>query len=216
MEGAMSGMSGVATSILVVRSARSPSVAAERLRGRLPEPLDEVGRMEADRVATGLAVEEPVWVYSSPLPRAVQTAETIGRKAGVPVTSLDELTEVDLGSWSGKSVEEATASDRERYDLFFRFPRSGEPPSGERMWDAERRALRALAEMGERHPGGRVVAVTHELVIRLVLASLRMHDGTALWDPDLPTVSITQLRYVGGELQLATILEDLFRAARRR
>ncbi len=59
--------------------------AENRLRGRLNPELDDVGRAEARALAEELAALHPARVVSSPLLRAVQTAEAIARLVGVRV-----------------------------------------------------------------------------------------------------------------------------------
>ena len=71
--------------VLLVRHGRTALNAENRLRGRLDPDLDEVGRAEVQAIAAELAAMKPTRVVSSPLRRAVQTAEAIARQAGVRV-----------------------------------------------------------------------------------------------------------------------------------
>jgi broad specificity phosphatase PhoE len=64
-------------------------------------PLDEVGIAEAARLADALATKHPIAVISSPLQRAVATAQAIGAAAGTPVTIDVRLNDRDYGPMTG-------------------------------------------------------------------------------------------------------------------
>ena len=68
-------------------------------------PLGEKGLMQAAEMAKKLPAVTAV--FSSPLIRAVQTAEAIG----LPVTVLDDLREMHAGAWDGLTFDEI----RQRY-----------------------------------------------------------------------------------------------------
>ena len=72
-------------------------------------PMGKAGLMQAARMAAALP---PVTaVFSSPLTRAVQTAEAIG----MPVTVLEDLKELHAGQWDGLTFDQI----RQRYpDLY--------------------------------------------------------------------------------------------------
>ena len=76
-------------------------------------PLSDTGREQAALLAKRLLVMElePFRVYSSPLRRAAETAETFARSAGIEVAFDDELVEAHIGGWEGKPFEEIMESD---------------------------------------------------------------------------------------------------------
>jgi broad specificity phosphatase PhoE len=47
--------------------------------------------------------------------------------------------------------------------------------------------------VADRFPGGDVVVVTHEIPIRVLLASILALEGSRLWELDVPTGSIAGL-----------------------
>jgi len=72
-------------------------------------PMGERGFSQAAEMAKLLPLVTAV--FSSPLSRAVQTAQAIGQ----PITVIDELREMDAGEWDGLSFDQI----RERYpDLY--------------------------------------------------------------------------------------------------
>ena len=76
-------------------------------------PMGEKGRKQAAEMAKILP---PVTaVFSSPLTRAVQTAQAIG----MPVTILDDLREMYAGEWDGLTFEEIRGRYPELYAARF-------------------------------------------------------------------------------------------------
>lgn len=76
-------------------------------------PLSEKGREQAALLTKRLLVMDlaPFVVYSSPLRRAAETAESFAHEIGVEVNFDDELVEAHIGGWEGKPFEEIIESD---------------------------------------------------------------------------------------------------------
>ena len=66
-------------------------------------PLGEAGLLQAESMAKMLP--SVTAVFSSPLTRAVQTAQAIGQ----PITILDDLRELHAGEWDGLTFDEIRA-----------------------------------------------------------------------------------------------------------
>ena len=74
------------TLLILVRHGRTAWNREERFRGRADVPLDAVGLAQAEATGKRVATQwQPQALYASPLSRAIQTAEAIGRASGVPV-----------------------------------------------------------------------------------------------------------------------------------
>lgn len=78
--------------------------------GRTELPLGAVGRMQAALLGAELSGEVEA-VYSSPLSRAVQTAQALRR----PITVIDGLAEQDAGEWDGLTFDEIRVRYPELY-----------------------------------------------------------------------------------------------------
>jgi len=86
------------TRMILVRHGETEWNRVEHFRGRADVPLNENGLAQAMRTAQRIAAQwRPVAVYSSPLIRAVKTAEAIGRYAGLSVAIHPELADIDYG-----------------------------------------------------------------------------------------------------------------------
>lgn len=148
---------------------RHGSVAGtdESLAGRSAVALSDNGRREVQRMAERLRALGLAAIYASPLPRTRETAVEVAKVAAVPVVELEGLSEIELGSWSGRTFEEL-----EKDPLWRRFNsfRSGtSAPGGELMLEVQARAVREVLRLREVHAGARVGLVSHADVLRAVL-----------------------------------------------
>ena len=104
------------TRIVVIRHGQTEWNRVERFRGRMDVPLNEQGHRQAQAVASRLSSWHIDGLYSSPLARALQTAQPIGENCGKSVSRLKGITDVDYGSWAGLSPEEGGARARALYE----------------------------------------------------------------------------------------------------
>lgn len=183
----------MSTTIYLVRHGRTALNAEGRFRGRRDVPLDDRGFVDAAEAAHALVGSGLEVVYTSPLLRTRRTARFVARWSNARVRPEPDLIDLDHGAWEGLTPDEAAARDPEAFGRFRREPRTAETPGGERLPDVERRMLAALERIGAEHDGGACAAVSHEIPIRLVVASLGGLVGSAVWEFDLPTGSITEL-----------------------
>lgn len=145
------------------------------LYGRLPGVfLNAEGLRQAERLAHVLNERYKITeVLSSPLDRARQTAEPIAASAGLAIDIDEQITEIDVGLWMGKTFEElGTQTD---WKSFNRNRSTTIPPGGESMMQVQARAWQALERVRERHllsTEPTVAVVTHGDVIRCILLLL--------------------------------------------
>lgn len=59
----------------------------------VPEKLTALGRKQAQLTAKALALLQPSKIHCSTMPRAVETAEIIGKHAGLKINTSDKLRE---------------------------------------------------------------------------------------------------------------------------
>lgn len=196
-------------SLVIVRHGRTAHNARGLLLGRTDAPLDELGRQQAGALATAIAsgrFGEVVAVVSSPLARAVQTAEALG----LPVSTDDRLVELDYGSYEGTPVAELPAATWARWQSDLDFA----PPGGESLAHLGRRVREACAEWGAAiGRGGTVVLVSHVSPIKAAMAwALDVGDEVS-WRCHVDNASITRMQMRGDRpvLSLFNATEHLSR-----
>src|SRR5579875_2433885 len=132
---------GTPTRLVLVRHGATVHSAERRFSGRNALPLDSVGEQQAAALAAR-SYGTVGAVVSSPLLRAVQTAEAIAAPLGLEVEVVDELVETDFGKWEGLTFAEARALDPAALDAWLGSPDAA-PPGGESFADVGRRGRRA-------------------------------------------------------------------------
>ena len=118
--------------------------------------LSGKGRKVTRRVARWLSEKKkrrPVALWTSPLVRAVQTAELAFDGSGVPVLHDWRLRECDYGELNGMPAAEMHAGRRDRLDVPY--------PGGESWRQAVTRGERFLADLPSRWAGRRIVVIGH-------------------------------------------------------
>lgn len=101
--------------LLLLRHGRTAYNAAGRFQGQVDVPLDDVGRAEVARVAPLIAARHPVQIISSDSTRAADTAEAIAALCRLQVGYDERLREIDVGGWSGLTLEEAAEAFPQEY-----------------------------------------------------------------------------------------------------
>lgn len=146
-----------------------------RLQGQLDSPLTDEGERQAIATATTLRGAAITTVCTSPLGRALRTAEIIAERLDAELVEVADLAEVHHGEMAGLTWSEiderfptARAERAEnRYGWAF--------PGGESYAQARARARRALTACGWSTDGVPLL-VSHEMIGRMLRAELRGLD----------------------------------------
>jgi len=171
-----------------------------RLQGRRFDlPLSEEGLEQARAAGRRLAAEPLNAVYTSPLLRARQTARAIAAPHGLTTEPVEELIEVDVGDWEGRSWEEIAQTDAEAYRLFTADASIHPYLGGENLAVVLDRVLPALERLMAENLGRLIVAVAHNVVNRVYLSHLLgMSLARAIFDQADRTVVLND-RSVAGQ-----------------
>jgi phosphoserine phosphatase len=103
--------------------------------------LSEVGRTQAAGLAEQLASRPLTRVFSSDLARALQTAQVIAKRHGLPVEVVPALREIDFGAWEGRPLSGLWTDERDAAHAWEADIRSTPPSFSESFDDLERRVL---------------------------------------------------------------------------
>jgi broad specificity phosphatase PhoE len=129
--------------------------------------LNDEGKAQVQRAAEHFKNVKLDAVYSSPLERALETAEAIARVARLEVKQSAAFNEVDFGEWSGKSFE---ALSRDEHWRRFNTQRSvTRIPRGESFFDVQARVVAELERLAQEHNDKRIAIVSHADVIKCAL-----------------------------------------------
>jgi broad specificity phosphatase PhoE len=187
-----------------------------RLQGRRTDPpLSDEGLEQARRTARALAGRPIDAVFASPLVRARQTAEAIAEPHGLPVQTVEDLTEIDVGQWEGLAWNEVERDYPEAYRLFMTDASIHGYLGGENLSVVQARVVPAFERLMAENVGRTIVAVAHNVVNRVYLAHLLTMPLAKYRSVPQDNCGITLLRRRAGEVKLVTIngVEHLGRGA---
>lgn len=156
--------------LLLIRHAENDYVKKGRLAGRLPGVhLNEHGRKQAEALAQALADAPLKAVYSSPLDRALETAEPLARLKGLEAIPRAGLLEVDFGAWQDKTLK--SLQRLKLWKAVQARPSMMRFPEGETFAEAQQRIVQELIALAGMHEPHEVIAcVTHSDPIKLAAA----------------------------------------------
>jgi probable phosphomutase (TIGR03848 family) len=153
--------------VLLIRHATT-AATGKRLGGRTDAPLDDGGRRQAEATATRLAELPIKAVYSSPLARALETAEIVAAPHRLVVRPCEDVIEVEYGRWTDRSLKPLTRN--KLWAVIQARPSLVRFPDGETIRYAQLRAVDALEEIAVRHRNGIVAVVSHADIIKAAVA----------------------------------------------
>jgi probable phosphoglycerate mutase len=139
--------------------------AQGRMQGRRDLPLSAAGRNEVAGWRLPATVARDARWVSSPLARAIATAQMLG--CAHPLVE-PALTEMDWGAWEGRTHDELRAQFGEEFTRNERLGLDFRPPGGESPRDVVTRVTRWLTTVAA--TGEPLVVVTHNGVLRALLA----------------------------------------------
>lgn len=158
-----------------------------KIQGSTDIPLHEKGRKEAYLLGEKILPLPIDRIYTSPLKRALETAQIINESTKLPVDTVPALQEVSFGLWEGldwKEVQKAFPL------LFAEIPPNGyvDPPEGETFADAARRICSFVDELKIKQQN--CLLVTHKAVIRFLLYCLTKKTPAQTGVVDVANLSI--------------------------
>ena len=187
--------------ILLIRHCEVPDEYRGRYIGSTDVPLSETGRTAARALAPQLARFAPETVVSSPLRRAVETAELAA--PGREIRFDSRLEEIDFGEWEALTfaeIEQRAAPEALR--CWSEFPGEMRFPGGESFPAFRRRVDEAFAELLAGAAGEIVAVVTHGGPAMRILATLHHLPAERQHELLPPRGSITVLNFHQGVFQL--------------
>ena len=203
------------TTVFLIRHGVTDWHQERRVLGHRDVALNSEGITQSQRVAEalrGVAIGE---VISSPMLRAVQTAEILAEQCGIEIARDPRLADFRVGKWEGMAYDDVARSPE--YQRFVADPMAERIPGGEDLGQIRDRAIAAVEQAIADTPAGESVAIiTHAGIVRVVLAHylgsnlanyhrLRVSPGSISIlsfadDRDLPRVLAVNWRSSVGEI----------------
>lgn len=156
--------------ILLTRHGHNKYVKQGRLAGRLSGVhLDQLGQDQAKELAQALAAAPIKAIYSSPLERAVETAQPLAAIHNLKITQREGLLELDIGKWQGKTLKQVART--KLWKVVQNNPARARFPEGESFGEAQLRIANELETLAAKHkPKDMIVCVGHSDMLKLAVA----------------------------------------------
>jgi broad specificity phosphatase PhoE len=185
--------------LFLVRHGENEDNVEGILNGHRDRPLTERGREQARIVGEKLKGEDIQVAYSSPLSRALETAEIIAGIIGIAeVTTHPDLIERDFGVMTGRPIasildlpaEEVLRTDGVNYFLI--------AEGSEDFPTLIMRAGKILTVIRAEHPSENTLVVTHGDIGKMIRAAYHGWDWrTGLETPYFDNTGVLELRHQG-------------------
>ena len=179
------------TCTILIRHGQTEWNRVERFRGRADVPLNETGLAQAE--ATGFRIHgewQPSAVYSSPLSRAVSTAEAIAKHFDLPVRIQLGLADIDSGEWQGLTPDEVRYRWPAELQAWYHQPDQAIIPGGETLVQLRSRGMSTVNELSARHAEQTIILVGHTVINRIILLGVLGLGNERFWHIKQDTCAI--------------------------
>jgi len=170
-------------------------------RGRTDVNLDEVGIKQAELLGKHLSNWELQAIYSSPLRRAIDTANIIARYQKIGIQIAEGLIDFDYREWQSLSEQTVKNLYPTLHDEWHNNPHKVRMPGGESLEDVKKRAIKVVDGVLSEYQGS-VLLVSHRVVNKVLICSLLGLGNSYFWNIKQDVSGITIFNYVDGRFVL--------------
>lgn len=155
--------------ILLIRHGENDWVG-KKLAGRLPGVhLNQNGLNQAQALAETLQNLPIKAIYSSPLERALETAQPLAKIKKMETFICENLSEINFGGWQGKTIKQMRRL--KLWETVQNHPSQMQFPNGESFVDAQNRLVDCITQISEKYePFDLVACFSHSDAIRLLVS----------------------------------------------
>lgn len=174
-------------------------VGGRMLRGSTDHPLSEVGWQQVTDAVMRHTVDGRLpydAIVTSPLMRCREFALWLGEEFDLPVQVEDDLAEMHLGQWEGKTHDQVLAEGgAERMSAFWYDPTQTSPPDGEALPAFDARLADVWQQLLANPPGKHVLVVAHLFVCNGLLRQVLEQPLSRVLSMDLPYAALSRIRH---------------------
>lgn len=159
----------IRTRIYLVRHGQVAGHEEKRYNGQGDVPLTPEGQAQFGLLQLRLKNKTFKAIYSSDLSRCFEGARLLAFPHGLEPIARDEMRELHIGDWEGKTWKELQASYPEQWQARLDDIVHYRVPGGESLLDMAERVRGVIREIVAAHPGEDILVVGHGGVNRVVL-----------------------------------------------
>ncbi len=117
----------------------------------------------------------------------------------------DDLNEIQLGDWQGLHLNEISQRWPELWQQWRADPSESAIPGGESFQQVAERAIRAFETVVAAEPGRQAVIVTHEIVVKVLVARALGVSNSIYRRFEINNTSLSIIRLTNGKTRLITL-----------
>lgn len=158
------------TNIFLIRHGQTEWNQQNRLQGHKNSALTATGRHQALKVRQSLDAYEVNKAYVSPLQRAKDTLDIITNGKNIEIVISNNLKEINLGPWEGKTKNETKISHPTEYNLFWNHQNEFALKGAETYYELQKRVVETLGEIFINEKENNILVVSHWIAIKVAVA----------------------------------------------
>lgn len=195
------------TRVFLVRHGTTDWNNEEVFRGRIDCPLNETGLAEAGALAAHFADVQLDAIFSSPLSRAIRTAQAIAAAQGLEVQTDPAFIDLDFGKWHGLPLRDVREKYGGLYRLWRERPQEVTFPGGENLAQVRARAWDGLLRVVRENPERTVLILSHRVITKVLICAALGLDDSHFWQIKQETTAVNCLEYKR-EVFVASLIND--------
>lgn len=183
------------TTIYITRHGQTVWNTEKRMQGWSDSPLTELGINQAKWLEERLRDTKLDVIYSSPINRALNTANIVNSNRHIPIYTDSRLKEINMGIWEGLTQDEIEKSYSKEVYNFWNAPKLYKPYNGESFYQMRQRTEEFIKEIMGENVGKDILIVTHTITLKAIMCFFQNTLIEDFWGPPFihPT-SLTMVR----------------------
>ncbi len=170
------------TRIYLVRHGEAMGNVQEFFQGRIDCDLSPKGEKQLERLAERFKSINYDVIYSSPLIRAMKTADAVNSSLKLPIIKDERLIEINGGAWEGMKWTEIAEKYPIQHDIWKNDMKRFSIDGGETMTEVYERMKNAVTNLADINRGKTVVIVSHGCALRNYLSCAEFGTSDRLAD----------------------------------
>lgn len=178
----------------------------KRMQGWLDSNLTENGIKNAESLGERLKDIELTAIFSSPSGRTKATTNLIRGERNIPVIYDEDLKEIKLGEWEGKTHSSIKELYEVEFESYWNTPHQFTTVGGETFEETRERAVRVLNRIKREYKSGNILIVTHSVLIKCMYSFFKNASIETLWEPPFihdTSLTIVEMNENGYEIVVA-------------
>ncbi len=177
-----------------------------RLQGWRNSPLTKKGIAQGNLLRDAVKKYNITKIYTSTSERAVKTAMAARGKTTIPVELMDELREMNMGDWEGRTIDEIKEREPENFSNYWNAPHLFVKNTGEDFDEILDRSKKAIEKILEEEKEGNILIVTHGVTLKAIMSHFSDEGFIHFWTKPVvmqASISLIEVEDIGqGEIKL--------------